>query len=57
MIMSISNSFQAILKKEEAGLIHYLDFESAKFFLLQYTKDWYNRKKLTEVLIIKHPKK
>ena len=39
-------SFHAILKKEEASLIRYLDYDSARLSLFKYMEGWYNRKRI-----------
>src|SRR5690625_2075939 len=50
-------SFHAIIKKEGARMIRYLDYESAQLPLLQYIEARYIVKEYMIVLTIEHHKK
>lgn len=50
-------SFHAILKKEEANHVQYLDFNSARIELFKYIDGWYNRKRIHGSIGYRTPQK
>jgi transposase InsO family protein len=39
-------SFHSVLKKEEANLVKYFDFDTARLAIFEYIESWYNRERI-----------